>query len=244
MKITYKELKNNKNNSIYTIVIRCIRRYLPTVELIAIRDISRICNDTYRVIADLELHNRAVQQAMFQILIPRDMRKKIILTPFCRSTELYTRVDKTVNKDDIALSIREYCCIDTLNGANDIMIQEETIRFRIKPRERVLVDYYSLYIDNEGIIRLHNKDSIRYDITYIYADIDIAHEPSLYPGYIKKSLYCTAFIDYKKRDRITINRLVYNLSSTRYCMRFRDVIYMPEIYMNYVRGLLGIKKWG
>lgn len=246
MKITYKELKCNKNSSKYTTVIRCIRRYLPVVELIAVRDISRICKDTYRVIADLEIHNISVRNAVFQIVIPRDMRKKIILTPLYSKDERYTEVSKTVDDEDIILSIKEYCCVDILDSeiSNDIVIREETVRFRVKPRERVFTDYYSLYIDNEGIIRLHNSDSIRDDITYIYAAVDIGHKPTLYPGYIKKSLYCTALIDYKKADCITINRLVHNVRSTRYCKRYRDVIYMPESYMNYVRGLLGIKKWG
>lgn len=246
MKISYKELGCNKNEVKYTIVTRCIRRYLPVVELIDIRDISRICNDTYRVIADLEIHNISAREAVFQIVIPTDMRKKIILKPLYSKDERYTEVSKTVDDEYIILFIKEYCCVDILESeiGNDIMIREETVRFRVKPRERVLVDYYSLYIDNEGIIRLHNNDSIRDDITYIYADVDIGHEPSLYPGYIKKSIYATAFVDYKKADRIIINRLVHNFSSTRFCMRYMDAIYMPESYMNYVRGLLGIKKWG
>lgn len=245
MKISYKELKCNKNDSKYTIAIRCIRKCIPEVELISIRKITHIYGNSYKVYADLEMHNTSVQQAMFSIIIPTDMRKKIIFTSFHSRTMRHIKVDRTVNENDIILFVREYYRFDTLNFEDsDIMIREETIRFRIKPRERVLADYYSLYIDNEDIIRLHNSDSIRDDITYIYADVDIGHEPSLYPGYIKKSLYCTAFIDYKKADRIIINRLVHNLSSTRYCMRYRDVIYMPESYMHYVRGLLGIKKWG
>lgn len=245
MKISYKELKCNKNDSKYTIAIRCIRRCIPEVELISIREITHIYGNSYKVYADLEIHNTSVQQAMFSIIIPTDMRKKIIFKSFHSRTMRHIKVDRTVNEDDIILFVREYYRFDTLNFEySDIMIREETIRFRIKPRERVLVDYYSLYIDNEGIIRLHNSDSIRDDITYIYADVDIGHEPSLYPGYIKKSLYCTAFIDYKKAGRIIIDRLVYNPSSTRYCMRYSDVIYMPESYMHYVRGLLGIKKWG
>lgn len=245
MKISYKELKCNKNDSKYTIAIRCIRKCIPEVELISIRKITHIHGNSYKVYADLEMHNTSVQQAMFSIIIPTDMRKKIIFMSFHSRTMRHIKVDITVNEDDIILFVREYYRFDTLNFEDsDIMIREETIRFRIKPRERVLADYYSLYIDNEGIIRLHNSDSIRDDITYIYADVDIGHEPSLYPGYIKKSLYCTAFIDYKKADRIIINRLVHNLSSTRYCMRYRDVLYMPENYMHYVRGLLGIKKWG
>lgn len=246
MKITYKELKCNKNSSKYTIAIRCIRRYLPAVELIAIRDISHICNDTYRVKADLEIHNISVRKAVFQIVIPTDMRKKIILKPLYSKDERYTEVSKTVDGEDIILFIKEYCCVDISESeiGNDIMIHEETVRFRVKPRERVLADYYSLYIDNDGIIRLHNNDSIRDDITYIYADVDIGHKPSLYPGYIKKSIYATAFMNYKKADRIIINRLVHNSSSTRYCMRYMDAIYMPKSYMNYVRELLGIEKWG
>lgn len=245
MKISYKELRCNKNDDKYTIITRCIRRCFPEVEQITIRKITNIYSNSYKVYADLEMLNTSVQQAMFSIIIPTDMRKKIIFMPFYSKIMRYTKVAKSVNEDDIILYIREYYCFDTLNSDDsDIMIREETIRFRIKPRERVLVDYYSLYIDNKGIIRLHNSDSIRDDITYIYADVDIGHESSLYPGYIKKSLYCTAFIDYRKADRITINRIVHNFSSTRYCMRYRDVIYMPENYMHYARRLLGIKKWG
>ena len=245
MKISYKELRCNKNEDKYTIVTRCIRRCFPEVELIDIREITNIYDNSYKVCADLEILNTSVKQAIFAIIIPTDMRKKIIFMPYYCKTPRYTKVCKSVNEDDIILYIREYYRFDTINfDDSDIMIREETIRFRIKPRERVLVDYYSLYIDNKGIIRMHNSNSIRANITYIYADVDIGHEPSLYPGYIKKSLYCTAFIDYKKTDRITINRLVHNLYSTRYCMRYRDVIYMPESSMHYVRGLLGIKKWG
>lgn len=245
MKISYKELRCNKNDAKYTIVVRCIRRCFPEVEQITIRKITNIYSNSYKVYADLEILNTSVQQAMFSIIIPTDMRKKIIFMPFYSKTMRHTKVAKSVNEDDIILYIREYYCFDTVNfDDSDIMIREETIRFRIKPRERVLVDYYSLYIDSRGILRMHNRDSISDDITYIYAEVDIGYEPSLYPGYIKKSIYSTAFMDYKKNDRIIINRLVHNFSSTRYCMRYRDVIYMPVIYMNYVRGLLRLKKWG
>lgn len=245
MKIKYKELKCNKNSSIYTIAIGCIRRYLPEVELINIKNITCIYKDTYRVIADFKLLNSSVQQAIFQMIIPTDMRKNILFMSFYSKSARLTKVDKAVNGDNIILSIKDCYHIDTLNFKdNNIVIREETIRFRVKPYEEALEDYFSLYIDNECIVRLHNRNDIRNDITYIYANVDSSYRPSLFPGYIKKSVYCKGTVDYKGSDHITINRLTHNFSSTRYCLRYRDVLYMPEKYMNYVRGILGIKKWG
>lgn len=246
MKITYKELRCNKNDDTYTIITRCIRRYLPEVELVAIRNITNICNDAYRVTADLAILNRSVKQAIFRAIIPTDMRKNILFMPFYSKTVRNTTVDKTIKGSNIILSIKECYRFDTLNfeDKDNIVIREDTIRFRVKPHERVLEDYYSLYIDSKGIIRLHNRDDIRDDITYIYADIEPVNKTTLYPGYVKKSVYCKGMLSYRKSDHILVNKLVHNSCSTRYCLRCIDKIYMPERYMNYVRDLLNINKWG
>lgn len=245
MKMTFKELHvNPRRDSLELIVYGSIRKYLPKECLPVIKGIQRVCGFTYGVKLDIDIEGATIKNALFRVSIPPDMRKRITVDPYYRFDDTYTVIDRVIDDKYVIVNIREYQCIDTYEGPNDILINAEKISFRISDSGYAKKAYYSLYVDDGGIIRMHNRDEIREDNIYIIPDIEYGQHLTLFPGYVKKGVYCRGSINYSKRDRIVIDVLMYNSESTKYCLRRKDSLVLPPKYMEHIRQVLNIRKWG
>lgn len=245
MKMSFKKLHVNlRRDNLELIVRKSLMEYLPEGDLFFIKDIHRICGSTYAVLLDINIGVDSIKNALFSISIPMDMRKKIEVTPYYRDCDTRTDIVREIDNKYVIIHIMEYQCIDTSEGASDILIDDEKIFFKISDSGYAKKAFYSLYVDDRGIIRLHNRDEIRGDVIYIIPDIEYGQRKTLYPGYVKKSVFCRGSINYSKHDRIVIDLLMHNIDSTKYCLRRKDSLFLPVKYMDRVRDLLEIRRWG
>lgn len=244
MKMSFKKLGlNTKKDSLEVVVYTSLREYLSNEIAFAVKDIHRIYGFTYAVTLYIDAHE-IIENALFKVSIPTDMRKKIEVVPHYRDYDTYTVIDREIDNEYVTINIREYQCIDTNEGLHNILIGNEKISFRISDSGYAKKAYYSLYVDDSGIIRMHNRDEIREDNIYIIPDIEYGQSKTLYPGYVKKDVYCRGSINYSKHDRIVIDLLMYNNDSTKYCLRRKDSLFLSEKYMDHIRQVLGIRRWG
>lgn len=244
MKMTFKRLDLNvKKDSLEVIVNTILREYLPNEIAFVLKDIHRIYGFTYAVTLYIDSHE-IIENALFEVTIPVDMRKRIEVAPYYRSYDTHTAIVREIDEEYVHIYIKEYQCIDTDEGTRDILIGSDKLSFKIKDDHSVQGDYYSLYVDESGIIRIDNREEIRKGITYINPDIKFGEELSLRPGYIRKCTYCKGSIDYAKHNRISIHALIHNIQSTKYCYHRVDTLFLPVKYMDRVRELLDIRRWG
>lgn len=245
MKMSFKKLDIDTSGiSKELIVYRCLREYLPKECGFFVRNIHRVYGFTYAVKFDINMRMGLIKDALVEITIPVDRRKRIEVAPCYRDCETHTVIGRKIVDEYVIINIKEYQNIDTDHGSCDILIGEHEISFGAKDKISTHEDYYSLYVDECGIIRLANREDIREDIIYINPDITYGDHKKLYPGYVRKSIFCRGSIDYAKRDRIVINALMYNAESTKYCLRRRDSLFLPEKYMDHIRQVLDIRRWG
>lgn len=245
MKMSFKELHvNPRRDSLELIAHRSIAKYLPKECLCVIKKIQIVYGFTYAIKFDIDIDGTAIKNALIRLSIPPDMRKRITVEPYYRFDDTYTAIDRVIDSEYVTINIREYQCIDTYEGPNDILIDDEKISFRISDSGYAKKAYYSLYVDDSGIIRMHNRDEIHEDNIYIIPDIEYGQHLTLCPGYVKKSVYYRGSINYSKRDRIVIDMLIYNSNSTKYCYHRKDSLALPEKYMEHIRQVLNIRRWG
>lgn len=244
MKMTYKELGVNKRDCITEIISNAIKRYLPDEAMFLIVGCERVGTFTYCAELVVTLSDTTIDGALVSVTIPPDMRKQIEVTPYYRNYETYTAIEREIDVEYVYIYIKEYLCIDTDMGSQDILISADKIPFRIKGESSVKADYYSLYVDRWGIIRLDNRQELREDTVYIDPVLERGENTSLCQGYIRKSIFCKGSIDYAKHDRIVIHVLTHNAQSTKYCLHRMDSLFLPVKYMDHIRELTNTRKWG